>query len=249
MRVLLTNDDGVASPGLLRLREILEEAGHEVWTVAPDGERSGMSNYITLTEAIRCEQVGERSFAISGSPADCVIVALLGAIPIQPEVVISGINIGPNLGTDIIYSGTAAGARQAAYKGIPGIAVSLDSFVPPLHFAPVARFIAATLAELMELWNEDHFININAPNLEEDGLPVRVTRPSVRRYDDKLHVWEPPRGGRYFFVDGRLSQGSPEAGTDWHAIREGAISISPVLLNPVNHTVEETYQQASFIRG
>lgn len=249
MRVLLTNDDGVASPGLLRLREVLEEAGHEVWTVAPDGERSGMSNYITLTEAIRCESVGERTLAISGSPADCVIVALLGAIPIEPEVVISGINIGPNLGTDIIYSGTAAGARQASYKGIPGIAVSLDSFIPPLHFRPVARFVAGHLGELMELWNADHFININAPNLDSEELPVQITRPSVRRYDDKLHRWEPPRGGVYFFVDGKLSQATPEAGTDWHAIREGAISISPVLLNPVNHTAEEAYQRASFIRG
>ncbi len=249
MRILLTNDDGVASPGLLRLREILEENNHEVWTVAPDGERSGMSNYITLTEAIRCERVGERLYATSGSPADCVMVATLGAIPMTPEVVISGINIGPNLGTDIIYSGTAAGARQAAYKGIPGIAVSLNSYRPPLYFSPIARFVAEHLEELMELWNPDHFININAPNIDREGLPVHITRPSVRRYEDTLHQWDPPRGGRYYFVDGSLSESTPEAGTDWHAISEGAISISPVLLNPVNHTIEEAYQQASFIRG
>lgn len=249
MRILLTNDDGVASPGLLGLREVLQEAGHDVWTVAPDGERSGMSNYITLTEAIRCERVGERILATSGSPADCVMVALLGVIPEQPEIVISGINIGPNLGTDIIYSGTAAGARQAAYKGIPGIAVSLNSFRPPLYFAPVARFVSEHLDELKELWNPDHFININAPNIDREGLPVHITRPSVRRYDDKLHTWEPPRGGTYYFVDGRLSQGVPEAGTDWHAIDQGAISISPVMLNPVNHTIEKAYQRASFIKG
>lgn len=248
MRILLTNDDGVASPGILRLREVLEEAGHEVWTVAPDGERSGMSNYITLTEAIRCENVGERILAGSGSPADCVVVALLGAIPIEPEVVISGINIGPNLGTDIIYSGTAAGARQAAYKGIPGIAASLDSFTPPLHFTPIARFIADHLRELIELWNPDHFININAPNVDAEHLPVQITRPSVRRYADTLHRWDPPRGGVYYFVDGRLDSDPPEPGTDWHAISEGAISISPVMLNPINHTVEDAYQRASFVR-
>lgn len=249
MRILLTNDDGVASPGLLRLREILEEHNHEVWAVAPDGERSGMSNYITLTEAIRCEEVGNRLFAISGSPADCVMVATLGAIPATPEVVISGINIGPNLGTDIIYSGTAAGARQAAYKGIPGIAVSLDSFTPPLHFDPIARFVSEHLQELTKLWNPDHFININAPNLDEEALPVHITRPSVRRYDDTLHQWDPPRGGRYYFVDGSLNKATPEAGTDWHAISQGAISISPVMLNPINHAIEEAYQRASFIRG
>lgn len=248
MKILLTNDDGVASPGILRLREVLEEADHEVWTVAPDGERSGMSNYITLTEAIRCEAVGDRIYATSGSPADCVIVALLGAIPVEPDVVISGINIGPNLGTDIIYSGTAAGARQAAQKGIPGIAVSLDSFRPPLHFAPVAGFVADHLQELMELWNRDHFININAPNVDTRDLPVQITRPSVRRYADTLHRWEPPRGGVYYFVDGRLDGAPTESGTDWHAISEGAISISPVLLNPINHTVEDAYQRASFVR-
>lgn len=249
MRVLLTNDDGVASPGLFGLREVLEAQGHEVWTVAPDGERSGMSNYITLTEAIRCEQVAERTYACSGSPADCVMVALLGAIPVTPELVISGINIGPNLGTDIIYSGTAAGARQAAYKGIPGIACSLDSFTPPLHFNPIATFVATHLSELLDLWNPDHFININAPNIDETDLPVSITRPGVRRYDDTLHQWEPPRGGVYFFVDGTLSHGVPEEGTDWHAVLAGRISISPVLLNPVNHHAEEAYQKASFIRG
>ena len=105
------------------------------------------------------------------------------------------------------------------------------------------------LDELIELWNEDHFININAPNIDSEDLPVRITRPGTRRYEDKLHRWEPPRGGTYYFVDGRLSRRVPEDGTDWHAVEGGAISVSPVMLNPINHTVETDYQRASFVRG
>ena len=244
--ILLTNDDGIYSPGLQALEEEFSK-DHDVWILAPDGERSGFSNSITISEPIRCTQVAERTYASSGTPADCVILATRGAIPVMPHLVVSGINIGPNLGSDIIYSGTCAAARQAAYREIPGIAVSLNSFHAPLHFEPVARFVRENVNELIALWNGDHFINVNAPNLTEP-LGVSITTPAMRRYDDTLLPFEPPRGGTYYFVDGKPAATTLEAGTDWHAVEEGRISVSPIMLNPINHTVEEHYRSSSFVR-
>ncbi len=246
VRVLLTNDDGILSPGLKALEDAFSPE-HEVWVVAPDGERSGYSNSITISEPIRVTQVAERSFATSGTPADCVILATLGAIPVIPELVVSGINIGPNLGSDIVYSGTCAGARQSVYKGIPGIAVSLNSFHPPFHFQPAAAFLVRHLPELLELWNPDHFINVNAPNTPEYA-GVEITTPAMRRYDDRLLPFEPPRGGTYYFVDGRPEKAELEPGTDWHAVENGALSVSPIMLNPVNHEVERHYRLSAFMQ-
>ncbi len=245
--VLLTNDDGIYSPGLEALRSQLER-DHDVWILAPDGERSGTSNMITISEPIRCTQVGERQYASSGSPADCVIIALLGAIPVRIDVVVSGINIGANLGSDIIYSGTAAAARQAAYKGVPGIAVSLNSFYEPFHFSPVAEFVVDHLDELLALWNQDHFINVNAPNTVHPR-GVEITTPAMRRYADSLLPFTPPRGGTYYFVDGKPIEVEPEEGSDWDAVNRGFISVGPVLLNPVNHEVEAVYKRASFVQS
>jgi 5'-nucleotidase len=242
--VLLTNDDGVYSPGLDHLHAAFSR-DHDVWILAPDGERSGASNMITLSDPIQCTRIGEKRYASSGSPADCVILASLGAIPVVPDLVVSGINIGANLGSDIVYSGTCAAARQAAYSRIPGIAVSLNTFHRPFHFQPVADFLVDNLDTLLGLWNDDHFININAPNIVEPR-GVEVTVPAVRRYEDRLIPFEPPRGGTYYFVDGHPEQTPLAPGTDWHAVEHGMISVSPIMLNPINHTVEEHYRSAEF---
>lgn len=245
MTILLTNDDGVYSPGLRALREVFAEH-HDVWILAPDGERSGFSNSITISEPIRCTKIEDQVYATSGTPADSVILGTRGAIPVEPELIISGINIGPNIGSDIVYSGTCAAARQAVYRGLPGIAVSLDSFYDPFYFYPVATFVRDNLDALLQLWNSDHFININAPNLEHPK-GISITTPAMRRYDDELLPFEPPRGGTYYFVDGKPSETKLEEGTDWHAVEEGRISVSPVMLNPVNHAVEEHYRRSSFV--
>lgn len=245
MTVLLTNDDGISSPGLDALRSAFS-VDHDVWIVAPDGERSGYSNSITIRDPIRCQAVGERLFAISGTPADCVILGTRGAIPVEPDIVISGVNIGPNLGSDIIYSGTCAAARQAAYREIPAIAVSLNSFRPPFHFEPVVDFLVKNLEELIGLWDSDHFININAPN-RPDPVAVDITTPSMRRYDDRLLPCESPRGDIWYFVQGSPSQTVLEEGTDWYSVERGAISVSPIMLNPINHDVEHHYLASSFV--
>lgn len=246
MRILLTNDDGIDSPGLHAVREALEPT-HDTWILAPDGERSAMSHYITIKDPIRCREVGERQLASDGSPADCVILGMAGALPMRPDVVISGINIGPNLGTDIIYSGTVAAARQAAIMGVPGIALSVDAYQGTLHFEPLAEFVRDRLEELVELWNEEHFININAPNTPDRDKPVEVTSPAVRVYHDKLSEFRTPRGDVYFFMSGHPAEPELLPGTDWHAVHHGAVSVTPVMLNPASHSVAEEYRKALYV--
>lgn len=246
MRILITNDDGIHSPGLEAIRRALE-SDHEVWVLAPDSERSAMSHYITVKDPVSCKQLDERTYISNGSPADCVIIGMLGALPITPEIVISGINIGANLGSDIIYSGTAAAARQAAIMGVPGFALSLDGFRDPLHFEPFAEFAADNLDEFVGLWNSEHFININSPNTPDGGKEVVITSPAVRFYNDKLASFKAPSGEMYYFLDGTPAQTELQPGTDWHAVAEGKISVSPIYLNPINHRDELGYRSASFL--
>lgn len=245
MKILLTNDDGIESPGLEALKRSLSER-FEVWVLAPDGERSAMSHKITIKDPIRVRKLDERVFASSGSPADCVIVSMLGGIPIKPDIVVAGINIGPNLGTDIIYSGTVAAARQAAFMGVPGIAVSINSYLPPFHLQPLAGFVAEHLIELKELWNPRHLININGPNTPTLA-EAELTHPSWRIYHDRLARFDAPRGDTFFFLDGKPVETPLEPGTDWDAVARGAISVSPIFLNPVDHHEDERYRSTGFL--
>jgi 5'-nucleotidase len=246
--VLLTNDDGVDSPGLHALRSALGR-NHDVWVIAPDGERSAMSHYITIRDSIRCRKLDEKVFSSSGSPADCVIVGLLGGLPVTPEVVVSGVNIGPNLGTDIIYSGTVAAARQAAFMSVPGIAVSINTYAEPFHLNPISEFVSDHLEDFRNLWNPRHFININAPNTDSRDFRVRVTHPSWRIYEDRLEKFDSPRGDTYFFLSGSPAEGPIEEGSDWHAVLEGELSVSPIYLNPVDHHEDEAYRDALFLKS
>jgi 5'-nucleotidase len=245
MRILLTNDDGIASPGLRSLEQALLPE-HEVWIVAPDSNRSGSSHSITLGTPSRFRRTGDREFTCWGTPADCVLVALMGLVPGPVDLVLSGINLGPNLGTDILYSGTAAAARQAALMGRPAVACSLATYVPPYHLDFPARFLAGNLRTFASLWAEDHFLNVNFPN---SGGPSRpeVTFPARRVYKDALVRFEAPNGDLYCFLDGQRPEAREEAGTDYLAVQRGAISLSPILIHPANHEIEDRYRQAVYL--
>jgi len=245
MRVLISNDDGITSPGLTVLQQELEDQ-HEVWVTAPDRERSGTSHSITIHDPVRFRMVAERKFACSGTPADTILYALLGAIPVKPDLIISGINRGPNLGTDIIYSGTAAAARQGALVGIPSIAVSVVPVKAPYPYHQAAMFICRNLDILLELWSPDHFININFPSLSEGKGEVAITHPSRRIYSDRADEFVSQNGDRYYFLSGDAIHAREEKGSDWNAVRDGKISISPVYLHPMNHEVTHMYQAAHF---
>ncbi len=236
MKILLTNDDGVDCEGLVRLAAVLRARGkHDVYVLAPDGNRSGVSHSITLRGPIRVVRRDEYSWSCSGTPADCAIVASLGGLPFKPDLLLSGINVGPNVGTDLIYSGTAAAARQAALHGIPAIALSLAGYVSPFHWDMATAFVADHLEEFAALWVEDVFINVNIPNNASGPLGIRRTFPSRRVYNDRLAVYKAPDGHEYCFIDGDGDgiDTEGEAGSDWDAILHGYAAVSPVFIHPV----------------
>ncbi len=234
MRILLTNDDGIDCPGLTALYEaVCSLEGVDCRIIAPDGNRSGVSNSITLHGAMRLSQRSDYAWACSGTPADCALLGVLGAIPFKPDLVLSGINAGPNIGTDIVYSGTAAAARQAALHGVPAIAVSLAGFGSPWYWKSAAQFVAARLSAFISLCVPDVFVNINIPNTPEGPADYRLSWPGRRRYNDGLSAFDAPDGHRYFFiVDGGIET-EHEEGCDQHALDGGFASVSPVFIHPV----------------
>ncbi|MCX7025698.1 MAG: 5'/3'-nucleotidase SurE [Spirochaetes bacterium] len=232
MLILVTNDDGILSDGL---RVLVSELAtrHEVWIFAPDGERSGVSHAMTLKQPVLVRKVAEREFSCSGTPADCIILAELGVVPVVPDVVVSGINRGPNMGTDLVYSGTAAAARQAALYGIPAIAVSLATYVPPFDYIPSARFIVERLAALMDLWKPGTFINVNVPPVSrERNIEAVFAVPGHRTYQDNLTAFDAPDGYKYCFLSGGHVKDEEDQGTDSQAVSVGKAAVSRIIVSP-----------------
>lgn len=242
MNILLTNDDGFDAPGINILAEAL--SSHNLWIVAPDKERSGFSHSITLRDPVRMKEVEPQRIRCSGTPADCVLFGVLGVLPEKPDLILSGINHGPNLGTDIIYSGTAAAARQGALMGIPSVAVSVTNPDDKDAFYHGAEFIAQNLQKLVTLGSQDDFININVPGKIDMDSPVQITHPSRRIYNDKLERFKSPDGADYLFLTGTVSEDNIPKESDFGAVRQGRISVSPIYLYPVNNQLEDEFEHA-----
>jgi 5'-nucleotidase len=247
MKILLTNDDGIGSPGLRQLQERLQ-GEHELWVVAPESNRSGSSHSITLGAPTRFRRVGDREYACGGTPADCVIMACLGLIPERMDIVIAGVNLGPNLGTDIVYSGTAAAARQGAFMGLPAIACSIDAYTPPFHLEFPVEFMARNLETFGSLLSESHFLNINFPN-SAAPLGTAVTHPARRIYKDEIVRFTAPQGDLYCFLGGARPESVREEGSDHWALERGRVSLSPIVIHPANHEVEERYRRTEYWLG
>jgi len=243
MNILLTNDDGFQAEGIRALYTHLKDH-HNVVILAPDRERSATSHWITLREAMVLREEEEGIYSCSGTPADCVTLALKGPLDFKPDIILSGINRGPNLGTDIIYSGTAAAARQGALMHMPAVAISMAPLKGPYDFDAAARFIAANVETFLEKADPDHFLNINIPNLTPD-YEVYVTKPARRYYKDIIHSYKAPNKGVYCFLEGALHDVVPEAGSDWEAVTKGGISVSSIYIHPLNHD-NGVYQKVEF---
>ncbi len=235
MRILLTNDDGIDCEGLRCLLQAFQKTGrHEICVIAPDSNRSGVSHSVTLGGPIRLAQRGPNAWACSGTPADCAIVASFGAVPFTPELVVSGINVGPNIGTDLVFSGTAAAARQATLHGLPAVAVSLASHRGPFGWEDAATFTAEHVEEFAALWHPDAFVNVNIPNGVPSGdLRMQQTFPSRRRYGDGLAVFHAPDGNTYCFLESGEIDTDRETGSDMDAVSKGFVSVGPVFIHPV----------------
>lgn len=244
MTILITNDDGLGAPGLVALEESFRD--HEIWVVAPDREMSGQSHSITLNEGLKVHRLSERQFAVRGTPADCVNLALQAFMKSPPDLVISGINKGPNLGTDILYSGTCAAAREAAFRGIPAIAVSYASFTGPWLFRRTAAFMAANIMTLRDMWDDDRFINVNWPEKPRALQEVMITRPGIRRYKDEMVRFQSPKGGEYWFLRPAAVEASDDVGTDTRTVRDGCVSVSPITLEPTLAPVTSIHDTISW---
>jgi 5'-nucleotidase len=231
MRILLTNDDGFGAEGLAALQKALERE-HEVWVFAPDKERSGVSHALTMGAPGKVRELGPRAFSCSGTPADCVVLVLLGAIGFKPELVVSGINRGPNLGTDIVYSGTCAAAREAVLAGVPGIAVSCVGRERSLHYGAAASFVAAHLDALAASCSREAFINVNAPDSDDGALQGRWCSPCTRIYGNGLRSFEGPDGYSYCFLTGSDSDSRGPDESDYRVVASGQIAVSPILVQP-----------------
>ncbi len=230
--ILVTNDDGVGAPGLDILVEHLEGEG-EVWVVAPAEEQSAVGHGISLARSLRMYQNGPRRFAVTGTPADAVIMAIHRICPRPPDLIVSGINHGLNLGTDVFYSGTVAGAMEGAIRGLTGLAVSQDIPAkgadggddPELPLARTARFAARVARSVIkDPLPPGTMLNLNAPdNLTETfvwtGLGPRVYREKVEKRLDL-------RGVPYYWIGGPPLDGESEPGTDSHALEQGLISVT-----------------------
>lgn len=231
MVILLTNDDGLGAPGLTALENVLAP-DHEIWTVAPDREMSGRSHGITLNEGLKLLRHPDRHFAVRGTPVDCVNLALQALFDSPPDLCISGINRGPNLGTDIVYSGTCAAAREASFRGVPSVAVSYASFRGPWNYRDTAGFVGDNLENLMSLCGPDRFVNVNWPEKSSGPPGVEMTGPGRRRYLDEMVRFTSPRGGEYWFLQPASIESSDEEGTDTRAVHDGRISVSAIALEP-----------------
>ncbi|MDD5555772.1 MAG: 5'/3'-nucleotidase SurE [bacterium] len=232
MKILLTNDDGIHAPGLRALAAAVREVG-EIVIIAPDTERSAVGHAITTADPLRATEVrtdGELfGLAVSGTPADCVKIAISALLPERPDLVISGINQGPNTGMNVIYSGTVSAATEATMLGVPALAVSLDSFTSR-EFGPAAAF-AARLARLVLERGipEGILLNVNVPAVPAGDITgVRVTCQGAARFREEFHKRVDPRGRAYWWLGGELMETEEGDGTDSAALREGAISITPL---------------------
>jgi 5'-nucleotidase len=233
--LLVTNDDGIEAPGLRVLAEHLAEEA-EVLVVAPSRERSAVGHGLTLTQPLRVRRRGDGRHAVNGTPADAVLLGIAEICPRRPDLVVSGINPGVNLGTDVFYSGTVAGAMEGAIRGIQALAVSQDlprddggPGMEPLVLR-TARFAAALVRRLLERpLPGATVLNVNAPaTLSESYAWTRLGR---RVYREKVERRLDPRGRPYFWIGGPAMENVSPPGTDAHAVEGGAISVTPLGLN------------------
>ena len=231
-KVLLTNDDGYQAAGLIALAAELRDFA-DLTIVAPSWERSGAAQSLTLRQPIVCHKLAENHWAIDGTPADCVIVALHKLLTGPPDLVISGINHGANLGENVYYSGTVGAARESVIHHVPGLAMSLCSKKSGVDFKPSAR-IARTAAELVlnEKLPDQVLLNINVPEPWTGG--VRFTRQSKKITRNQLSEGKDPRGRLYFWLFEQRINSDVAKDSDYAAIFAGDVSITPLHLDPTD---------------
>ncbi len=247
MRLLVTNDDGIDAPGLAALERIAQNFSDDVWVVAPASEQSGAARSLTLSNPLRIARYGERKFSVSGTPADCVILAVNDLIQgPAPALLLSGVNRGQNIAEDVTYSGTIAGAMEGAHLGIPSIALS-QALDPERNFAAhwqtAETHAPPVLRRLIEAgWPKGVLLNVNFPPVPPDQVAgVEVTTQGRRPHS--LFRVEPrtdPRGRNYYWLGYNRVLSTPPPGCDLHALRAARVSVTPLHLDLTHQPARRT---------
>lgn len=249
MKILLSNDDGYLAPGIQVLFQALQQAGlHEqIVLIAPDRNRSAASNSLTLLDPLRIQdqtpidlQEGLKVFSLNGTPTDCVHMGVNGALDFQPDIVISGINDGANMGDDVIYSGTVAAATEGRFLGKPSVAISLCG---DQNFDTAAHVLISFLKELPQV-SADTIININVPDIPLEELKgIQITRLGKRHCSEAVVKQVDPRGKPIFWIGPAGEASDAGIGTDFHAVEQGYASITPLKIDLTHYEMMDTLAQ------
>ncbi len=241
-RILVTNDDGIASPGIRALATALRVLG-EVWVVAPDRERTAVGHAVTLHKPLRITKMGPRVFMVNGTPADCINLALAKVLPKRPSLIVSGINRGVNLGDDVMYSGTVSAALEGTILGIPSMAVSQEG-ADTFRFDVGARYAARVATEvLLHGLPAETILNVNIPNVSFLSIKgVKVTCLSRRRFDNPIVEKVDPRGRKYYWIAGTRQSWSRRKDADHEALEHHMVSVTPIRLDTTHHDVLEHFK-------
>lgn len=251
MRILITNDDGIEAPGLDVLQQIASELSDDVWVIAPETDQSGASHSLTLHEPLRLRKLAGKTYAVKGTPTDCIIMGVRHVLNDHPpDLVLSGVNRGQNLADDVTYSGTIAGAMEGMLLGIPSIALSLATNFDDsgkIKWETPITLGAGLIRNLLDTgWPDDVVININFPDREPDKIEgLAVTRQGKRdqdllRVDDRMDT----RGNPYYWFGFQRRRSNPEKGTDLWAVYTGRISVTPLNLDLTHLKTCEQLSQA-----
>ena len=242
VRILVTNDDGIASPGIHALAAALRELG-DVWVVAPDRERTAVGHAVTLHKPLRITKIERRVFMVNGTPVDCVNLALVKVLPGRPALIVSGINRGVNLGDDVMYSGTVSAALEGTILGIPSMAVSQEG-QDTFRFEVGARYAARVAAQvLLHGLPAETILNVNIPNVPFRSIQgVRVTCLSRRRFENPIVEKVDPRGRKYYWIAGTRQSWSRREDADHEALEHRMVSVTPIHLDTTHHEALEHFK-------
>jgi 5'-nucleotidase len=244
--ILVTNDDGVHSPGLISLLDVMKNLG-DVYVVAPDRERSAVSHALTMHRPLKVEELREHVYQINGTPTDCIAVGVNKILPERPAFVVSGINRGANLGDDITYSGTVSAAIESTIMGIPAFAVSLAAQKQTryLHFETASKVTLEIGKYILDnSLPYDTLLNVNIPRVEAADIKgIKLTRQGKRVYDDSIQETFDPHGEKYYWIGGGNPYWEHGENTDIQAVQDNYISITPIHLDLTN------YEALKFLKG
>jgi len=229
MHFLVSNDDGITARGIQVLSQWMKQLG-AVTIVAPDQNRSGASNSLTLNSPVRIREIAEQTYRVTGTPTDCVHIALTGLLERDPDMVVSGINAGANLGDDVIYSGTVAAAMEGRFLGLPAIAVSLVFDEKPIHYETAAQAVVLVVERLcQDPLPADTILNINVPDIPwPEVRGFEVTRLGHRHRAEPTVRMLDPRGEPMYWIGAAGAEQDAGPGTDFDAVRRGYVSITPI---------------------